>query len=176
MQNSNVWTGITSLYGFQNSSVVFSTHNSVVCTRTRSLYLFQPSPVVLCTKNSDFRTRTTSPYGSETSPVVLCMQNSVLAPESLVFMGPSPLLWFLQAKQRLLDHNYKSLWIPDLTCRFLHANSMISTGISCLYGFQPWSVVLCIQNRDVKTKLHVSMCPRHHLLSSACKTAWIAPE
>ena len=36
-------------------------------------------------------------------------------------MGPSPHLWFLQAKQRLLDQNYKSLWVPDLTCRFVHA-------------------------------------------------------
>ena len=36
-------------------------------------------------------------------------------------MGPSPPLWFLQAKQRLLDQNYKTLWVPDLTCRFVHA-------------------------------------------------------
>ena len=36
-------------------------------------------------------------------------------------MGPSPHLLFLQAKQRLLDQNYKSLWAPDLTCRFMHA-------------------------------------------------------
>ena len=36
-------------------------------------------------------------------------------------MGPIPHLWFLQAKQRLLDQNYKSLWVPDLTCRFVHA-------------------------------------------------------
>ena len=44
-----------------------------------------------------------------------------LAPEILVFMGPSPYLWFLHAKQRLFEKIYKSLWAPDLTCRFGHA-------------------------------------------------------
>ena len=42
------------------------------------------------------------------------------APELLVSMGPSPHLWFLHAKLRLLDQNHKSLWVPDLTCRFVH--------------------------------------------------------
>ena len=36
-------------------------------------------------------------------------------------MGPSPHVWFLHAKQRLLEQNYKSLCVPDLTCRFVHA-------------------------------------------------------
>ena len=36
-------------------------------------------------------------------------------------MGLSPYLWFLHAKQRVFDQNYKSLWVPDLTCRFVHA-------------------------------------------------------
>ena len=44
-----------------------------------------------------------------------------LASQSLVSMGPSPHLWFLLAKQRLLDQTYKSLRVPDLTCRFVHA-------------------------------------------------------
>ena len=34
-------------------------------------------------------------------------------------MGPCSHLWFLHAKQRPLDHNYKSLWDPDLTCRLV---------------------------------------------------------
>ena len=44
-----------------------------------------------------------------------------LAPELPVSMGPSPHLWFLRAKQRPLEQNYKSLWVPNLTCRFVHA-------------------------------------------------------
>ena len=43
------------------------------------------------------------------------------ASEILVSMGPSPHLLFLHAKQRLLDQNYKSLWVPELTYDFLHA-------------------------------------------------------
>ena len=34
-------------------------------------------------------------------------------------MDSSPHLWFLHAKQRLLDPNNKSLWVPDITCRFV---------------------------------------------------------
>ena len=36
-------------------------------------------------------------------------------------MGSSHHLWCLNAKQRILDQNYKSLWVPDLTCLFVHA-------------------------------------------------------
>ena len=36
-------------------------------------------------------------------------------------MGPNPHLWFLHAKQRVLDQNNKSLWVPALTRRFVHA-------------------------------------------------------
>ena len=44
-----------------------------------------------------------------------------LTSELLVSMGPRPHLWTLIAKQRLLVQNYKSLWVPDLTCRLVHA-------------------------------------------------------
>ena len=44
-----------------------------------------------------------------------------LASELLVSMGPSPHLWFLHSKQRLLESNNKSLWVPDITCRSVQA-------------------------------------------------------
>ena len=44
-----------------------------------------------------------------------------LPSEILVSMGPRPHLWILIANQRLLVHNFKSLWVPDLTCRFVLA-------------------------------------------------------
>ena len=44
-----------------------------------------------------------------------------LASQLLVSIGPRPHLWILFAKQRLLVRFYKSLWIPDLTCHFVHA-------------------------------------------------------
>ena len=52
-------------------------------------------------------------------------------------MGPSPHLWFLDAKQRLLDQNNKSLWVPDITCRFCTQNSVFSARITSLYGPSP---------------------------------------
>ena len=129
----------------QPSSVVLCTHNSGIMTRINSLYGSQTSPVVLCKQRSMISTRITSLHGSQTSPVVLRMQNNVisirntslygslpsyavfasetatLGPELQVSLGPRPHLWFFQAKQRLLDQNYKFLWVPELTCHFVRA-------------------------------------------------------
>ena len=43
-------------------------------------------------------------------------KTAALALQLLVSMGPSLHLGFLQAKERLLDQNYKSLWVPDFAC------------------------------------------------------------
>ena len=64
-----------------------------------------------------------------------------LASELLVSMGPSPHLLFLHAKQRHLDQTYKSLSVPDLTCRFVHAIQRNNHQNYCIYGSQPLSVV-----------------------------------
>ena len=48
----------------------------------------------------------------------LCASTTAcLAPELLVSIGPRRYLCFFQAKQRLLDQNNKSLWVPDIPCR-----------------------------------------------------------
>ena len=44
-----------------------------------------------------------------------------LASELLVSIGLCRHLWFFHAKQRLLDQNNNSLWVSDITCRFVHA-------------------------------------------------------
>ena len=75
------------------------------------------------------------------------MQNSKpLGPELQVSMVPRPLLWFFEFKtaalapklqvsmslrlssvvmcihnSAIMHQNYQSPWIPDLTCRFMHA-------------------------------------------------------
>ena len=72
-------------------------------------------------QNSDFSTRIASLYGPQPSSAVFAFKTATLPPELLVSMGLSPHLWLLHAKQRLLDQNYKSLWVPDHTCRFVHA-------------------------------------------------------
>ena len=145
MQNSDFRTTLTSLYGSQTSSVVLSTHNTVLNTRIKRLYLFQPSPVVLCMQNSDFRARIRGPCGSKTPPVGFACKTAPSGPEwqvsigprhdlsfwacttacleseLLVSMGPSPYLWLLHAKQRLLEPNNKSLCVPEITCCFVRA-------------------------------------------------------
>ena len=140
MQNSVLRSRMTIVNWSQPTSVVLCIHNSDIMTRIKSLYESQTSPVVLCMKNSVIRTRITSLHGSQTSPVFLFMQNKVISiritslsasqPSCVVFAhktapfgsdlqvskGPSPHLWFLHAKQRLLDQYYKSLWVPDFAC------------------------------------------------------------
>ena len=76
-------------------------------------------------KNNVISFRITSLYGSQPSSVVFACKTAALGPELQVSMGPSPHLWFLHSKQRLLDRIYKSLWVPDLTCRFVHAKQSI---------------------------------------------------
>ena len=47
-------------------------------------------------------------------------KTSTLGPELQVSVGSRPHLWFLHAKQRILEQNIKSLWVPDMTYRFVH--------------------------------------------------------
>ena len=91
--------------------------NRVISPRNTCLNGYHLSSLVFGCKTA----RITSLYGSQTSPVVLFPQTARLASELLVSMGPSPHLWFLHAKQGLLDQNYMSLCVPDLTCRFVQA-------------------------------------------------------
>ena len=82
-----------------------------------------------------------------------------LASELLVSMVPSPHLWFLHAKHRLQYQKYQSPSVPDLTCRFVHQNSVISTRITSLHGSQTSPVVLCLQKNVIcirSTSLHGS--------------------
>ena len=112
---------IASHYWSQPSSVVLCTHYSGIITRITSLHGSQTSSVVLCMQNNAISIRNTSLYGSQPSFVVFARKTATLAPELQVSMGLIPHLWFLHAKRRLLDQNYKSLCVPDHTCRFVHA-------------------------------------------------------
>ena len=121
MQNSDFWNRITSFYGFQPSSVVLCGENSDFRTKIAYLYGSKTSPVILCRQNSVPSIRITSLYESQPSSVVFGCKTATLGPDLQVSMGPSPHLWFLHAKRRLLDPNSKSLWVPDITCRFVPA-------------------------------------------------------
>ena len=54
--------------------------------------------------------------GSRTHMSFCTCTTERLVPELLVSMGARPHLWFLDSKQRLLEQNYMSLWVKDLTC------------------------------------------------------------
>ena len=80
-------------------------------------------------------------------------KSATLAHELLVSIVPSPDLWFLHAKQRLLDQHpslYGYQTSPVVLCI---QNSVISPRNTSFYRFQPSSVVLCIQNGDLRTKI-----------------------
>ena len=155
--NSGLSTRIKRLYGFQPSPVVLCMQNSDFRTRITCLYGSQTSPVIFCILNSVSIIRITSLYGSQPSSVVFACKTATfgpekqismcpryhvsfcacnpawLAPELLVSMGPSPFLWFLHAKQRLLEQNYKSVGTqtsPVLLCMQISVISTINTGLS----------------------------------------------
>ena len=200
MQNSDFRTRITRLYGSQPSSVVLCIQNSAFSTRIASLYGSQISPMVFCIQNGDFSTRIAGLYGSQPSSEVFAFKTATFGTELQVSMGPSPHLWILHAKQRLLDQNYKYLWVPSLICGFCMQNSEFRTRITSLYGSQTSPMVLCTQNGDISTRIEslygsqpssgfcafttatlwpelmVSMGPRPDLSFCSSKTAWLAPE
>ena len=142
MQNSVISIRITSLYGSQPSCVDFgwkmapfgSEYQVSMCPRYHLSFWactttwlapdihvsMNPSPLFLVfpPKTAPFGAELQVSMGTRTHlPFCGCKKTS----ESLVSMGPCPHLWFLEAKQRLLDQNNKSLWVPDTTCHFVHA-------------------------------------------------------
>ena len=91
-------------------------------------------------------------------------------------MGPSPLLRFLNGKQRLLyrmSNLYGSQTSPVVSCM---QNSVISTRITNLYGSQTSPVVFAFKTARFVPDIHVSTGPRYHLSLFACNTACFAPE
>ena len=54
--------------------------------------------------------------------------------------------------------------------------SVISTRTTCLYGFQPFSVVFAFKTAPFGAQLQVCMGPRPHLSFCPCKSAWLTPE
>ena len=99
-----------------------------------------------------------------------------LAPELLISMGPSPFLWLLHAKQRLLEQNYKSVWDQDHTCGFCMQNSAFWTRVTSLYGTQTWPVVLCMYNSGLNIRITSLYGSQPSSVVFACKTVWLASE
>ena len=160
---------------FQTSILFFfCIQNSDFSTRIASLYWSQPSSVVFACKTATLWPQLIVSMGTRPH---LSFWATWLASEILVYMGPSPHLWFLQAKRRLLDQNYKSLWVPDLSYVFFcMQNNVISIRITSLYGSQLSSVVFVCKTATFGSELQVSMGPTLRLLICECKTAYLHPE
>ena len=134
---------------------------SVICTRMTSLYGFQPFLWFFSCKTATLRPdlqvrmgskRIKRLYGFQPSRVVLCTESATLAHEFLVSIGPSPHLWLLHGKQRLLDQHTSLYGYQTSPVVLRIQNGAISTRKTSFYGFQPSSVVLCIENSDLRTE------------------------
>ena len=152
MENSDFLTRITSLYGSQTSPVVLCIQNSVICTSMTSLSWFQPSSVFFSCKTA------------------------TLAYELLVSIGPSPHLWFLYAKQRLVDQHTRLYGYQTSPVVLYIQTSVISSRITSFYGFQPSSVVLYMKTATLGPPLQVCIGLRPHLWFWALISACLAQE
>ena len=152
MQNSDFWTRIANLYGSQISPAVLCLQCSVSSIRITSLHGSQPSCVVFGCNRATFGQEKQVSMSPRHNLSLCAWKIAWLAPELLVSMCPNPHLWFLHAKQRILDQNFKSLWVPDLISGLSTHNCELNTRIERLYWFQPSPVAF------------------------ACKTASFGPE
>ena len=120
MQNSDFWTRIANLYGSQISPAVLGLQCSVSSIRNTSLHGSQPSCVVFGCNRATFGQEKQVSMSPRHNLSLCACKIAWLAPELLLSMCPNPHLWLLHAKQRILDQNFKSLWVPDLICGFEH--------------------------------------------------------
>ena len=144
IQYSVISIRITCFYGSQPLSVVFACktasfeaesqistcprHDLSFCSCTTTCLASElivstgPSPhlwLMLC-KTATFGSNLQVSKGTRPHLSFCAGNTACLASEILVSMSPRPHVQFLDAKQRLLDPNNKSLWVPDITCRFVH--------------------------------------------------------
>ena len=100
-----------------------------------------------------------------------------LTSELLVSMGPSLHLWFLHAKLRLYDQNYKSLWFPGLICCFFaFTTASLWPELIVSMGSRPHLSLCACKTTRLAPELQVSMGPRPHLWFFAFETAPLAQE
>ena len=123
LQNRDIKTTITSLYGSQTSPVDMCIQNSVPFLSLELLVSMGHNPPLwFCAFNTaTFGTLLHVSMGPKPHLWLCAWTTPSLASEYLGSMGPSPHLWFLHAQQRLLDQNNKSLLVPHITCRFVQA-------------------------------------------------------
>ena len=109
--------------------------------------------------------------GSSPHQWFCAIKTAPLGSKLLVCMGPSPHVWLLDAKQRLLDWNYKALMVKYHTCCFCIQNYDFWTRITSLYGSQTWPVILCMYNSVLNIRITSLYGSQHSSVGFASKTA-----
>ena len=94
---------------------------------------------------------------------ICACKTATLAYELLVSIGTSPLLWFLYAKQRLVDQHTSLYGYQNSPVVLCIQTSVIISRITSFYGFQPSPVVLYMKTATLGPDLQVCMGPRPHL-------------
>ena len=176
MQNSDFWIRITSLYVSQTWLVILCMYKSVLSIRITSLYDSQPSSVVFPCKTATVGPELQVSMGTRPHLSICACKSATLGLEIKVSVGPRPHMWFMHLKRWLLDQNNKSLWVQDMTCRFVHVQERALHRLTSHYGSQHSSVGFACKTAPFGTELQVSVCTRPHLSFCACKSAWLAPE
>ena len=141
MQKSMIRTWITSLYGSQPSSVGFACKTAHFGPELQVSMGPRPHQSFCACKTAWFAPEWQINMGSRSNlwfwaHITACLAQDYIGSSSLLWfftckkatlglewqvsLGPRLYLWFLHAKQRLLDQNDKSLWVQDMTCRFVH--------------------------------------------------------
>ena len=110
----------------------------------------QTSPAVLCLKNDAISTWITSLYVSQPSSVGFGCKSASFGPEQQVSTGPRYHLSFCAWKTSWLAQ--ESLVSMCLSC-FCMQNSDFWSRITSLYGYRTSPVVLCMQNRVIRTRI-----------------------
>ena len=86
------------------------------------------------------------------------MQNIVISTWNTSLYGSQPSSVVFACKTAPFSLEYKSLWVPDLTCRFVYAKQRdLHKNKKLIYGFQLSPVVLCMQNSAFRTRI-TSLC------------------
>ena len=179
IQNGDFNTRIAGLYGCQPSSVVFAcktasfgTELQVSTGPSHHLWFcaFKTAPLaseILVSMGPSphlwfwaFTTATLWPEWLVSMGPRLHLSFSAcktlwLATELLVSIGPSPHLLFLQAKQGLLEQNYKSLRVPALLCGFCMQNSDFRIRNTSLYGSQTSPADLWMQDSVLRSRMSI---------------------
>ena len=149
--------------------------NGVLTTRIASLYWSQPSSVIFACKTETLGTALQVCVGPRPHLWICAFTTAYLLPDILVSMGPRPHLWIFANNTACLVPKLQALWVPELTCGFVHAKQRAEhqnyksqrepahmccfciqkwdfrTRITSLYGSKTSSVDLCKQNCFLST-------------------------